>query len=270
MDLKNIIGFGIAGNFAGHLEQAGELKEFLSVSAEEGKPKGIFPFYLPQAADSALSVYPYSDSTQKIPHNEQPQLEPEILLLCNVAYSDQGAVENIEPSHFTVFNDCTLRKEGAKKISEKKNWGSASKGVSASWLLVDSFDEQGILNDYWLASFVERDGVLAPYGINTKVSQYSLFNRGLIEWIIETFNHQADEGPLEDLHAMLKAHNYPKQCVISIGATAYEEFGEKNYLQAGDKLTVVAYPTGVEDIQQWVKNGEFPQNSAYLTQVVEY
>ncbi|WP_181388435.1 DUF5718 family protein [Vibrio albus] len=267
MDLNNIIGFGIAGNFAGHLEQAGELKEFLSVSAEEGKPKGIFPFYLPEA-DSELSVYPYSNALQKIPQGEQPQLEPEILLLCDMTYSDEGEVESIEPSHFTVFNDCTLRKEGAKKISEKKNWGSASKGVSDTWLPVDRFDEQGILNDYWLASFVERDGVLFPYGINTKVSQYSLFNRALLEWIVDTMNNQADEGPLEDLHTMLEAHGFPKQCVMSIGATAYEEFGEKNYLMAGDILTVVAYPSGEGDIQLCVKNQAFPEKAAVVSQTV--
>ena len=32
--LKNLIGFGVAGNFAGHLEQAGETPDFVKVKTE--------------------------------------------------------------------------------------------------------------------------------------------------------------------------------------------------------------------------------------------
>ena len=268
MDLRNIIGFGIAGNFAGHLEQAGELKEFASISSESDKPKGIFPFYIPNSA-SILSVYPYSDNIQKIPQNEQPQLEPEIVLLCDISYSE-GKVVDIKPAYFTVFNDCTLRKEGARKISEKKNWGYASKGISDSWVAVDSFDEAGTLNDYRLASFVERAGILSPYGINTQVNQYSLFNQPLIDWIIDAMNNQEDKGPLEDIYGILKAHNYPEQCIIAIGATAYEQFGEENYLLPGDELTIVAYKSERENIQSYVEQNECPKDSIFLKQLVEY
>ncbi|MBT6492303.1 MAG: hypothetical protein HOK97_21210, partial [Deltaproteobacteria bacterium] len=42
------IGFGVAGNFTGHLEQAGEASDFLDVKVSEAAaPKGIFPFYIP-------------------------------------------------------------------------------------------------------------------------------------------------------------------------------------------------------------------------------
>ena len=45
---KNFIGLGVAGNFAGHLEQAGEAADFLQVKTEEAiQPKAIFPFYVP-------------------------------------------------------------------------------------------------------------------------------------------------------------------------------------------------------------------------------
>ncbi|HEA3286444.1 TPA: hypothetical protein RVS77_000001 [Pasteurella multocida] len=47
-DFKNMICFGVAGNFAGHLEQAGEAADFISVQTEEEiQPKAIFPFYVP-------------------------------------------------------------------------------------------------------------------------------------------------------------------------------------------------------------------------------
>jgi hypothetical protein len=41
-ELRSWFGFGVAGNFAGHLDQAGEAVDFATVAAE-GAPKGIFP-----------------------------------------------------------------------------------------------------------------------------------------------------------------------------------------------------------------------------------
>ena len=47
-DLRNVPGIGVAGNFAGHLEQAGEAENFRGVkTAESTAPKAIFPFYIP-------------------------------------------------------------------------------------------------------------------------------------------------------------------------------------------------------------------------------
>ena len=42
-ELRSWFGFGVAGNFAGHLDQAGEAVDFATVAAKEGAPKGIFP-----------------------------------------------------------------------------------------------------------------------------------------------------------------------------------------------------------------------------------
>ena len=45
---NKICSFGIAGNFTGHLEQAGEAKDFLQVKTlDSNAPKAIFPTYLP-------------------------------------------------------------------------------------------------------------------------------------------------------------------------------------------------------------------------------
>ena len=43
------------------------------------------------------------------------------------------------------------------------------------------------------------------------------------------------------------ASKYPSQALISIGATAYAEFGEKNYLQSGDEVFVIAYDATVDN-----------------------
>lgn len=58
-DLKTWFGFGVAGNFAGHLDQAGEAGDFATVAAQEGAPKGIFPWYVP-GLDGQLGEFPLS------------------------------------------------------------------------------------------------------------------------------------------------------------------------------------------------------------------
>lgn len=42
MELMKMIGFGVAGNFAGHLEQAGEASDFVNVQVKDAiQPKAI-------------------------------------------------------------------------------------------------------------------------------------------------------------------------------------------------------------------------------------
>jgi len=60
-------------------------------------------------------------------------------------------------------------------------------------------------------------------------------------------NVQEDFGPLENIAQHLQDCNYPEQAFISIGATAYAEFGEKNYLQSGDEIYVIAYDGRVDE-----------------------
>lgn len=54
-------------------------------------------------------------------------------------------------------------------------------------------------------------------------------------------NTQPDQGPMNDIPALLAKANYPKQAVIGIGATRYTAFGERNFLQIGDTSIVVVY-----------------------------
>ena len=247
MELKNVIGLGVAGNFAHHLEQAGELEDFKDVvTVEADAPKGIFPFYLPNS-DSFLGLYSIGTNKLNLPEYEaNAQVEPEIAVLFDIIYDDNHKVTDLVAQKFTTFNDCTIRKEGAKKISEKKSWGINSKGIGDKWIDIDKFEEGGVMDRYHLCSFVKRDGVLHPYGVDAPLLGYSYFYGKLKMWLIDKMNTQEDFGPLENIAKHLKNCSYPKQALISIGATAYADFGEHNYLKTGDEVYVVGYDASVE------------------------
>ena len=247
MQLKDVICLGVAGNFAHHLEQAGELEDFKNVVTEAADaPKGIFPFYLPKS-NSFLGLYSIGTDTLTLPTYEaNAQVEPEIAVLFDIVYNDANEVVDLQAMQFTTFNDCTIRKEGAKKISEKKSWGLNSKGIGNKWISIDKF-EGGIMDNYHLCSFVKRDGVVHPYGVDAPLLGYSYFYTKLKNWLIEKMNTQKDFGPLENIAEHLKTCKYPKQALISIGATAYAEFGEHNYLQRGDEVYVIAYDSRYDD-----------------------
>ena len=248
MSLQDTISFGVAGNFAHHLEQAGELKDFENVvTAEPDAPKGIFPFYLP-SSKSFLGLYPIGTDTLILPeYQANAQVEPEIAVLFDIVYGEDNAVIDLKALSFTTFNDCTIRKDGAKKISEKKSWGANSKGIGDKWIDIDKFEEGGVMDNYHLCSFLRRDGVLYPYGVDAPLLGYSYFYTKLKDWLIDRMNNQKDFSVLEDIAKHLKDTNYPKRALISIGATAYSEFGETNYLTKGDEVFVIAYDKRVDD-----------------------
>jgi hypothetical protein len=247
MELRNTIGLGVAGNFAHHLEQAGELKDFESVITEaKDAPKGLFPFYLPHSS-SFLGIYPISNTITLPPYEVNTQVEPEIVILFDIVYDKTYEVSSLKAKAFSTFNDCTLRKEGAKKISQKKSWGKDSKGLGNKWIDIDSFQEGGVMDDYHLCSFVKREGVLYPYGEDAPLLGYSYFYQKLQTWLIDKMNTQEDFGPLENISEHLKNTKYPTQALISIGATAYLEFGENNYLQEEDEIYVIAYNAKIDE-----------------------
>jgi hypothetical protein len=257
--LKEFIGFGVAGNFAHHLVQAGEASDFVDVvTKEENAPKGMFPFYLP-GSESFLGTYPLSSEVIVYPKDIQEgnlQMEPEVALICEVVYQD-GKVVDLIPNFFTAYNDCSIRKPNAKKISEKKNWGENTKGISSQILPLDSFSKGGVMDSYHIASFLKREGKIHPYGEDSPVLTYNYFYEKLKDWMIEKLNTQEDFGPLEDLHTHLKDSNFPNGLIVSIGATSYTEFGEKTFLEVGDEIFVVVYDSlkySFEEIQNKVTN----------------
>ncbi|MDD5051823.1 MAG: DUF5718 family protein [Sulfuricurvum sp.] len=239
---KNYVGFGVAGNFALHLEQAGESADFKDILTEDPNgPKGMFPFYIPNR-DDQLGVYPISSETIILPNevcNVQP--EPEVALICDLEYNNDGKIINILPKFFGAYNDCSLRKEGAAKISHKKNWGASSKGLSSTLIPIDHFDKDGVMDSYRIASFLRRDGMLMRYGEDVELLGYSYFYGKLLDWMKNQINTQADFGPLEPVLRYLGEANNPKKAIISIGATRYTHFGETNFLKDGDEVVVVVY-----------------------------
>ena len=264
---ENHLGLGIAGNFALHLAQAGELEEFKDIiTADEAAPKGIFPFYLPQdvASKSILNTYPLSSETIQIPNeNLNIQAEPEVALICDLEY-ENNRLSTITPTHFGAYNDCSIRVAGASKISDKKNWGKNSKGITKDLIKIDRFEDGGIMDKFSICSFLHRDGELKAYGEDVELNGYSYFYDKLISWIIQQINTQKDFGPLEPIFEYIKACNYPKKMIISIGATRYTEYGEKTFLKKDDEVIVALYNKDEENLKSVVnaiKTSNYKKNN---------
>jgi hypothetical protein len=73
------------------------------------------------------------------------------------------------------------------------------------------------------------------------VRGYTLYGPALVEWMEQKLSAQADEGPLEDLPALLSAAGRPDRAVITIGATRYTPLGESTFLREGDRFAVAVY-----------------------------
>ena len=89
IDLKQAATFGVAGNFTGHLEQAGEARDFTQVkTAEKNAPKAVFPTYLPKSGNSIpafLNVFPFDEYKIEFPKGESKlQIEPECAIVCDL------------------------------------------------------------------------------------------------------------------------------------------------------------------------------------------
>ena len=260
IDLKRAATFGVAGNFTGHLEQAGEASDFTQVKTKEANaPKALFPTFIPLPQDFVgqtpkfLSVFPFDEYRIIFPKGEEKlQIEPELAITFDVQYQD-GKVVSLKPEGFCASNDCSIRKQGAKKISEKKNWGASSKGVGSNLIKIDKFTEGGILDRYRIASFLVRNGEVFVYGEDSPVREYSYFYEKLITWLIDKFNNQENAGPAENINLYLNEAGCPKQVMISVGATRYTDYGEHNFLQHGDKAVVVVYPEDVYSQEEIIK-----------------
>jgi hypothetical protein len=242
--LRSWFGIGVAGNFAGHLEQAGEASDFVGVAAAAGAPKGLFPFYAP-GHGSFLGGFPLSHDTIALPADSDAglQIEPEVALACDVSYGDDGRVAGLTPFAFGAFNDCSIRRPGARKISEKKNWGPASKGVAARFVALDGADLAEATASWRLASFLRRDGELHAYGVDSPLAGYSYFGDRLLDWIVDRLanQHGSADTPLEPVGDYMRDCGLPEQALIAIGATRYTPFGESTYLQPGDESIVAVY-----------------------------
>lgn len=261
---RDFLGLGIAGNFALHLAQAGELEDFKEIiTADEAAPKGMFPFYLPKRVESAkeiLNTYPLSSSAIRLPNRDvNVQAEPEVGLICKLEYTN-NKLTKITPTHFGAYNDCSIRVAGASKISDKKNWGAASKGLSENLIKIDKFSEGGVMDSYSICSFLKRDGEVHSYGEDVELNGYSYFYEKLLDWMVEQINTQKDFGPLEPLSQYISTCQNPADAIISIGATRYTPYGETTFLKSGDEIIITVYnreKTTLQDILKSIKNENY-------------
>ncbi|MCQ2610697.1 MAG: DUF5718 family protein [Treponema sp.] len=273
-DLEKMPCFGVAGNFTGHLEQAGEARDFANVATkEENAPKALFPTFIPDANEKVpafLKTFPFSSDKIIFPQGEEKiQIEPECGVIFETLFQD-GKITGLKPLCFGASNDCSIRKEGAPKISLKKNWGKSSKGFSSSLIDCDSFDEKGIINDYRIASFLIRDGIVYDYGEDSAVKDYSYIYGKLIDWVVEKLNSQKDEGPCENLASYLESTDRYHNIFVSIGATRYTDFGKTNFLKTGDITVVAVYNSKYthKQISDFAVKGDAPQDVSLLCQKI--
>ncbi len=250
-DMKSWFGMGVAGNFAGHLEQAGEAVDFVNVESHGPAPKGIFPWYAP-SYDSFLGEFPLSHDALVVPKQGSEdggplnlQIEPEVALACEIDWQGDTVVR-LRPFALGAFNDCSIRRPNAPKISYKKNWGAASKGVSSEFFDTGDLTPDGPTSTLRLLSHLRTaDGVHHEYGVDSPLLGYSYYGEVLLDWIVERLANQKDDPstPLEDVGALMVACGRPENVLIGIGATRYTELGESTYLQPGDEAIVRIYDT---------------------------
>nr|WP_321461251.1 DUF5718 family protein [uncultured Vibrio sp.] len=239
----DVLVLGIAGNFAGHLQQAGEAADFAQIEgADLAMPQALFPIYVPAESNSFLTNFPLSHDAIQLPLDvDNLQIEPEVGLLCDVIYDQHGHVVDLLPQAFGAFNDCSIRRPNANKISEKKNWGTASKGIAEAMLPIGSLTRGGEIDQYRIASFHQRGEAFEQYGEDCEISGYTYFYETLLNWIGEQMNQQQDIGPKENIKQMIAEANHPSQVLLALGATRYTPYGESNFLKRGDVSMVVVY-----------------------------
>lgn len=265
-DLENTLGFGLAGNFAHHLEQAGEASDFAHLVGEDADaPKGMFPFYVPGNA-SYLGRFCFDNEAIILPRDKSlnVQAEPEVALKCELVYSaDKNLVENIVPTHFMAFNDASVRNDkSAKKLSQKKNFSLGSKGFGASKIAIPKgeFTQGGICDSYSIASFICTQGIWEAYGEASRLDSYSYFYETLTHWMIKKLNFQEDFGVLQGLYGFVREAGYPTNALITIGATRYVPKNEKRFLAEGDIVSVAVFnhkKYSLEAVERLIKQGDF-------------
>lgn len=256
-ELRGWFGFGVAGNFAGHLEQAGEAGDFTTVESHAGAPKGIFPWYAP-GNEGFLGEFPLSHDALIVPppgEIDGPlnlQIEPEVGLACEVVWNGDTVV-TLKPFALGAFNDCSIRRPGAPKISYKKNWGPASKGIALEFFDGHDLTPDGPTSTLRLLCHLRTtDGKHHEYGVDSRLLGYSYYGDVLLDWITERLANQkgSPETPLEDVGALMVASGHPTHVLIGIGATRYTPYGESTYLKPGDEAIVRVYDTAGEDVSE--------------------
>jgi len=245
-------GLGVAGNVAGHMAQAGEAEHPADGAAPE-LPPAVFTFYAPHphTVDASeaevlhrLESFPVTHAVIDYPRvGGNVQVEPEMGLYCDIVYTKDGkGVERLVPRRVAAFNDCSIRKlDGSEKLSEKKNWGFGSKGISLRTFRIDSISKGTYVDQLCLASYIKRGDDINQYSIPAPARNYLLFHDALLNWIVDRINNQKDSDKWEEIFPALLQSDYPTSVWVALGAGEYTEWGQQNFLQAKDECVVMVY-----------------------------
>jgi hypothetical protein len=180
------------------------------------------------------------------------QIEPEVALACRVSWQGD-TVAALQPFALGAFNDCSIRRPNAPKISHKKNWGPASKGVAAQFFDIGDLTPEGPTATLRLVCFLRTaDGQEHEYGVDSPLLGYSYYGDVLLDWIIDRLANQkgSPDTPLEDVGALMAASGHPENVLIGIGATNYTPLGEKTFLKPGDEAIVRVYDTASDAVSE--------------------
>ncbi|GLS90754.1 hypothetical protein GCM10007916_18210 [Psychromonas marina] len=246
-----LFGLGVAGNSAGHLQQTGESQAFNELD-DPNKPQALFPFYVPQAEDAYLAENPYSSDILQLPDCEQAlvQMEPEVALKLSAFYAADGRLTHLKPIAMTLVNDVTYRNAKINKLAQKKNWGSASKGLAEHEINIIDFTAGPQLEALRLCGFHQRDGQWQLCGEDVALTQYSYFYDQLVQWLLDQIQQQQETGLFHNIQALLAQADYPDTLLIAIGATRYSDYGLQHQLLSGDQSAVVLYDSRVYDFDE--------------------
>lgn len=176
-------------------------------------PPAIFSFYVPKIRKQTmeqfspkvreelkrLQRFPVTNAVIQYPTEDTlygsdcVQVEPEVALFCDIEYEELEEsgktikrVKNLIPRKIAAFNDCSVRKlEGAEhvgKLSEKKNWGHASKGISLDAFMIDCFEpktpegQPSLVSRLWITSYVWRNHQVYQYTRAAPARYYVFFH----------------------------------------------------------------------------------------------
>eukprot|EP00434_Breviolum_minutum_P018664 symbB.v1.2.016467.t2/scaffold1252.1/size200744/15 len=274
-------GLGVAGNVAGHMQQAGEA----DASHSSNMPAAVFTFYAPHphTVDATedevlgrLENFPVTNAVIDFPpHGGNVQVEPEMGLLCDIVYAkDSSSVERLIPRRVAAFNDCSIRQlDGSSKLSEKKNWGAGSKGISLRSFRINSISKGSYVDQLCLASYIKRGEDTFQYSVPAPARNYLLFHDALLDWIVDSINTQQDTDKWEEIFPLLVESDYPVSMWIALGAGEYTDWGSTNYLQPKDQSLVMVYdeeifPNGPDEelVEKLFEEGDAPRGIIALHQ----
>ena len=237
-NLEKALHLGVVGNFAvdtfSHQNVIG--------SIGQQAPTGLIATYVPfkDETNSILNTFPLSYSKIHIPTiYDKLQIEPEIVLDCEIRYAYNNNIREIIPKRFTAYNDVSIHHFSTSSITENKNWGMNSKGIASKWIDIDNFKEGGVLSKYNIVSFIKRDGVVEQYSIDTPIESYGYLYQNLLDWIMNEINR--DKEYLNSIAGLLERAGYPDRFLINLGTTLYTEIGKRTFLEDRDEVFILLY-----------------------------